>query len=101
MESAQRLLQAMEEAVTELRVHNIRDFCLIHAMFSSSFWLSKQHQVAFCCSALALDTGKDKGWLQDLAEKGEHLLGDFGSHKPLQAVQPPQSCPQTPACVCN
>lgn len=36
----------MEEAMTELRIDNIRDFCLIHAMFSSSFWLFKQHQVA-------------------------------------------------------
>lgn len=91
----------MEEAMTEPRVDNIRDFCLIHAMFSSSFWLSKQHQVVLCCLALALDTGKDKGWLQDLAERGEHLLQDFGSLKPLQSVQPPQSCPQMPACGCN
>lgn len=75
--------------MTEPRVDNIRDFCLIHAMFSSSFWLSKQHQVVLCCLALALDTGKDKGWLQDLAERGEHLLQDFGSLKPLQSVQPP------------
>lgn len=36
-----------------------------------------------CFSALALDTGRDKGWLQDLAERGEHLLQDFGSHRTL------------------
>lgn len=77
-----------------LRLDNIRDFCSIHAMFFSSFWLSKQHQVASCCSVLALDTGKEQWWLRALAERGEHLLQDAGSHKPLHAAQPSQGSPK-------
>ena len=57
-----------------LSLDNISDFCSIRATFFSSFWLSKQHQVASCCSVLACNTGKEQWWLRALARRAEHLL---------------------------